>query len=57
MLCLPNNNSEKAREWITVIVDNEANFHTFVMKQESPAYQLRITSVRIHCMAGGYTSG
>ncbi len=57
VLCQPKSNSVKAREWITVTVDNEANFHTFVMKQESPAYQLRITSVRLHCMPGGYTSG
>jgi hypothetical protein len=47
----------KGREWITVSVDNEANFMTFVMKQESPATQVRITSIRIHCQQGGLTSG
>jgi len=57
ILLLPSSSSTKAREWITMTVDNEANFHTFVMKQESPAVQLRLTSMRIHCKQGGYTSG
>lgn len=54
---IPSSDTIKAREWITMTVDNEANFHTFVMKQESPAVQVRITSVRIHCAPGGLTSG
>ncbi len=57
ILLLPSSTSTKAREWITMTVDNEANFHTFVLKQESPAVQLRLTSMRIHCKPGGYTSG
>ncbi len=57
VLCLPNQESTKSREWITVTVDNEANFMTFKMKQTSPSVQLRITSVRIHCSPAGYTSG
>lgn len=57
ILLLPSSTSTKAREWITMTVDNEANFHTFVMKQESPAVQLRLTSMRIHCEPGGLTSG
>lgn len=44
-------------EWISMVVDQEANFLTFVMKQQSPAVQLRLTSIRIHCEAGGKTSG
>ena len=47
----------KSREWINMTVDNEANFMTFVLRQESPAVQLRITSMRIHCEMGGFTSG
>lgn len=43
-------------EWVTMTVDQEANFLTFVLKQESPAVQLRLTSMRIHCQAGGMTS-
>lgn len=44
-------------EWITMCVDQEANFITFAMKQQSPAVQLRLTSMRIHCEPGGMTSG
>lgn len=47
----------QASEWITMTVDQEANFLTFVMKQQSPAVQVRLTSMRIHCEAGGLTSG
>ncbi len=44
-------------EWIEMVVDQEANFITFVMKQQSPGVQVRLTSMRIHCQAGGMTSG
>lgn len=47
----------QATEWITMSVNQEANFLTFVMKQQSPAVQLRLTSMRIHCQPGGMTSG
>jgi len=57
ILCSPNSSSTKAREWISVSVDNEANFHTIKMKQNSPATQVKITSIRLHCMQGGFTSG
>lgn len=56
VLCKPNILTQ-ARQWITVTVDEEADFLTFVMKQESPAVQLRLTSMRIHCIPGGLTSG
>lgn len=46
-----------ARQWITMTVDNEANFFTFVLKQLSPSTQMRLTSMRIHHKPGGYTSG
>jgi len=57
ILLLPSQTSTKAREWITMTVDNEANFHTFVLKQESPSTQLIITSIRIHAAPGALTSG
>lgn len=44
-------------EWISMSVDQEANFITFVFKQQSPAVQLKLTSIRIHCEPGGLTSG
>ena len=56
ILLIPNSTT-KAREWITMSVDNEANFMTFDLKQVSPSVQLRLTSMRIHCQPGGYTSG
>lgn len=47
----------QAREWITMTVDQEANFLTFAIKQVSPSSQYRQTSMRIHCSPGGLTSG
>lgn len=49
--------TNQSTEWITATVDQESNFLTFVMKQTSPAVQLRLTSMRIHCAPGGMTSG
>ena len=49
--------TNQKREWITISVDQEANFHTFVLKQLSPAVQLKLTSMRIHTQPGGLTSG
>lgn len=49
--------TNQSAEWIDMTVDQEANFITFVLKQKSPAVQLRLTSMRIHCMPGGKTSG
>lgn len=47
----------QSSEWIGMSVDQEANFLTFVLKQQSPAVQLRLTSMRIHCEPGGMTGG
>lgn len=46
----------KAREWITVSVNQEANFITFAMSQQNPSSQVVITSIRIHAERGGFTS-
>lgn len=46
----------RAREWITMTVNQEANFLTFAMSQQNPSSQVIITSVRIHCEIGGLTS-
>lgn len=48
---------QKEREWISMSVNQESNFLTFVLKQQSAAVQLRLTSMRIHARPGGYTSG
>lgn len=47
----------QSTEWISMTVDQESNFLTFVIKQQSPAVQLQLTSMRIHCEEGGMTSG
>lgn len=57
ILCQPDINSTIGNQYITVTVDNEDNFHTFVFRQQSPAVQLRLTSMRIHAKPGGMTSG
>jgi len=49
--------SDQDGEWIDMTVDQEANFLTFILKQQSPAVQMRLTSMRIHCQPGGMTSG
>jgi hypothetical protein len=49
--------AEQTGEWISMSVGQEANFITLVLKQKTPAVQLRITSIRIHCEPGGMTNG
>ena len=44
------------REWVTMAVNHEANFITFIFKQLSPAVQFKGTSIRIHASPGGFTS-
>lgn len=56
ILLIPSD-TQQGNQWVSVSINNEANFHTFALKQESPAVQVRITSIRIHCEAGGLTSG
>lgn len=55
VLCKPTITTQ-AREWITVTIDQEANFVTFILKQQSPSVQLRLTNMRIHCSPAGFTS-
>ncbi len=55
-LLVSSNDTTKAREWITVIVDQESNFLTLVMRNESAGFQTIITSIRIHCSRGSFTS-
>jgi hypothetical protein len=55
ILLLPTTTNQSC-EWITMTVDQEANFITFLLEQESPGVQLQLTSMRIHCAPGGFTS-
>jgi hypothetical protein len=49
--------ANQSTEWFSMSINQEANFFVFRMRQETPATQLRLTSMRIHCMQGGLTSG
>lgn len=57
VLIQPSNTSTKSKQWITMTVNEEANFLTFIMKQQSVSSQVRLTSMRVHCQQGGMTSG
>lgn len=57
ILLQPSNDSTKKREWVNMTVNNEANFITFLFKQNSPSVQVRITSTRIYASPGGNTNG
>lgn len=48
---------ETDTEWVSMSVNQEANFHTFVIKNNVPFTQVRIKSIRIHCQPGGFTNG
>jgi hypothetical protein len=47
---------QSQRQWISMTVDNEANFMTFTLRQQSPSVQVRIVAMRIHCKPGAMTS-
>ncbi len=57
VLLQPSNTTTKSSEWITMTVDQEANFLTFVMKQKSVSSQMKLYSMRIHTKRGALTSG
>lgn len=58
VLLQPNEDApQSAGEYIPMTVDQESNFITFVLKQQSPAVQFKMTSMRIHCQPGGLTHG
>jgi hypothetical protein len=49
-------NTEAQREWVSMSINQEANFITFAMRQTSPGSQVKITSFRIHCSPGALSS-
>lgn len=57
ILLLPSETTTKSREWITITVNEEANFFTIVMRQKSVNSQVKLTSMRLHTAKGGLTSG
>ena len=46
----------KKRVWVDVAVDQEADFITLIMKNETAGAQTKLTSIRMHCSPGGFTS-
>lgn len=46
----------RERQWIAMSVNQEANFLTFVLNHESSTDQVKITSIRIHCSPGAFTT-
>lgn len=57
VLLKPDQNSEKECEVISMSVNQEATFLTFILKQQSPAVQLRLTSMKLYCEKGGLING
>jgi len=57
VLLEPNDATNRKREWITVIVNDEAEFFTFQFRNKSASDQVIISAIRIHAMAGGLTAG
>ena len=47
----------KKREWVSLSINQESNFLTVKMKQDSPSVQVVVTSIRIHCQPGGLSNG
>jgi hypothetical protein len=52
----PDDTSRLPRQWITMSVNQEANFLTFVIYNKSITSQTLIYSMRIHCERGGLTT-
>ena len=49
-------NTTKKSIWVNVAVDQESEYLTIVMRNESAGFQTVVTSVRMHCAPGGDTS-
>ena len=47
----------KDRAWVSMAINDEADFFTFKMTQDSSTDQVRLYSMRIHYMQGGLDSG
>ncbi len=53
----PSTTTTKTREWITVVVNQEAEFLNFLIRRESVSDQTVISAIRIHMSKGGLTAG
>lgn len=48
--------TRKDREWVSVSINNTADFMVLALKQESATEQVKITSIRIHAEMAGLTT-
>ena len=48
---------KRPRDWVELSVNQEADFFTIVMKQESVSARVRVLSIRIHVQPAGLTHG
>jgi len=56
VLCSVNRN-KKNNEWLSITINSEAEFFTFVIKHFSPAVGVKFSSIRIHAKPGSLTGG
>lgn len=57
VLVMPDQDSEQSSDVVSMSVNQEATFLTFILKQQSPAVQLRLTSMKLYCEKGGLING
>lgn len=57
VLLQPDPDIQKDRQWVSMVIDHEADFFEFRMRQNSPSVGLQLTSTRIHAEPGGLTYG
>jgi len=53
---IPDKDSIKSRQWITISIDHEADFLNFLFKKENANQPIVISSIRLYCKPGGKTS-
>jgi hypothetical protein len=56
VLLQPSSVTTKQKEWINFVVNEEANFISFVFRNDLWKDQILISSMRIHCNMGAFTS-
>ena len=48
--------NQNSRQWIDMVINEEANFFSFVIKQDSSSLPVKITSIRIHADRGSFNN-
>jgi len=47
---------QNSRQWIEMVINEEANFFSFVINQNSSSLPVKITSIRIHADRGSFNN-